>query len=176
MVWSSASYKVFIDQFILETVTAILQCSKFTLKWGKKKKKVNVIVCFFCLFFSLQCFHFPPADIGTVISTALSCQDISGEPTMRPDSGKYLLLYKTSTGKKKGCLSGCGVSACESKLGATLLSFQIYHFQQASRGEASIRAAVAEITASQPTAASAGRSAAPRRDVLRARHRLQLFV
>lgn len=73
---------------------------------GQKKKRCQrrAIVWFFVSLFCLQCFHFPPADIGTVISTALSCQDISGEPTMRPDSRKYLQLYKTSTEKKKRLL------------------------------------------------------------------------
>lgn len=95
---------------------------------------------------------------------------------MRPDSRKYLQLYKTSTEKKKVACQVVVSAPANQSLALLFFLSRFTIFQQASRGEASIRAAVAEITASQPTAASAGRSAAPSRDVLRARHRLQLFV
>lgn len=62
LVWASTSYKVFIDQFVLETVTAVLQYFKFTLKWGKKKKETytscplsfGLLFVFFLCAFLLQ--------------------------------------------------------------------------------------------------------------------------
>lgn len=137
------------------------------------------LFCFFCLFvcwFSLCGVSTFPLQIPGRSQAPCCLVKIFPENLQWGLTAENILSYKKHQQKKKGCLSGCGVSACESKLGATLLSFQIYHFQQASRREASIRAAVAKITASQPTAASAGRSAAQRRDVLRVRHWLQLFV
>lgn len=55
---------------------------------------LTVLVSLFC---DLQCFRFLPVDMGTATNTVVSCQAISREATMRPDSRKYLKLYKTST-------------------------------------------------------------------------------
>lgn len=71
---------------------------------GPAKREVDVVnyrLVSWLFVFSLQCFHFPPADVGTVISTVLSCQDISGEPTMRPDSRKISSAIKKHHQKKR---------------------------------------------------------------------------
>lgn len=60
---------------------------------GQKKMLMclTVLVSLFC---DLPCFRFLPVDIGTVTNTVVSCQAISREATMRPDSRNILNYIK----------------------------------------------------------------------------------
>lgn len=79
--------------FLSEPMSAAYISLNSRQKWDKKKMlmSLTVLVSLFC---DLQCFRFLPADFGTVTNTVVSCQVISREATMRPDSRNILNYIK----------------------------------------------------------------------------------